>query len=425
MILNTLTGILNSIISVIAVAWWVVLPIALAFIFWEFWLQHIYIAYLRSVKWILLEIKVPAIIEKTPKAMEQIFAAVYGIYSFGLNFMQKYWEGRLKEDWISFELVGFSGGVHFYVRLPDSYRNLIESAVYSQYPDAEVQEANDYLDLFPRTLPNKIYDVWGTDYHLIRDSSYPIRTYEYYEEIKEEKRLDPIAAITEVMSKLKSDEAICLQIFVRPTGPDAGDDWKAAGEAVRDKLAGRKKPAPRGLPAIIFEFFKNLVIAPIEHPVWMEEPKQKEGPNPLLLMTPGEKEVLEAIEQKISKLGFRTNIRFLYIDKRDSFTRSNIAAVMSTFHQFGIQNLNGFRPNLDSITVVRGNIKYFKGTRTWFKKRRLWESYRRMYWPSKTSILNTEELATLYHFPATIVEAPLLRRVGAKKGEPPAGLPVE
>lgn len=357
--------------------------------------------------------------------MEQVFAAVYGIYSFGFKVLQKYLEGHLTEDWMSFELVGFAGGVHFYVRTPDSYRNLIESAIYSQYPDAEIHEAADYQELFPRTLPNKVYDIWGTDYHLIRSNSYPIRTYEYFEEAQEEKRLDPIAAITEAMSKLKNDEAIWIQIFASPTGADAGDDWKAESEALRDKLVGRKKPTKKGWPSIIFEFFKNLVIAPIEHPVWMEETKQKEGPNPLLLMTTGEKNVIEAIENKMSKLGFRTNIRFLYIDKRDSFTRSNIPAVMSTFHQFGDQTLNGFRPNLDTITIIRGNIKYFKKTRLWYKKRRLWESYRRMYWPRKTSILNTEELATIYHFPSIVVEAPLLRRLGAKKGEPPAGLPVE
>jgi hypothetical protein len=423
-VLNILEGILNSIISVIAVTWWIVLPLALAFAFWYFWLYYIYVSYLRSVKWVLLEVKIPAEIEKTPKAMEQIFAAVYGLYSFGFNFVQKYLEGRLKEDWISFELVGFAGGVHFYIRIPSVYRNLIESSIYSQYPDAEIHEAADYIDLFPRTLPNKVYDIWGTDYHLIRDHAYPIRTYEYFEAAQEEYRLDPISAVTEVMSKLKDDEAIFIQIFVSPTGPDAGDDWKKDGEAIRDKLVGRKKTEKRGLPAIIFEFFKNLVIAPVEHPTWMEEPKKEESAK-MLLLTPGEREVVEGVEKKISKLGFRTNIRFLYIDKRDSFTRSNIAAVMSTFHQFNTQNMNGFRPNLDTMTIVRGNVKYFKNTRTWYKKRRLWESFRRMYWPRKTSILNTEELATIYHFPSLVVEAPLLRRLGTKKGEPPPGLPVE
>ena len=42
-----------------------------------------------------------------------------------------------------------------------------------------------------------------------------------------------------------------------------------------------------------------------------------------------------------------------------------------------------------------------------------------------TIILNAEELATIYHFPALKVVTPALTRVLSKKGEPPAGLPVE
>lgn len=352
--------------------------------------------------------------------MEQIFAAIYGIYSFDFRLFQIYLEGHLREDWISFELVGFAGGVHFYIRTPNSYKNIVESAVYAQYPDAEVHEVPDYMDLFPRTLPNKTYDIWGTDYHLIRENAYPIKTYEYFEEIAPERRLDPIAAITEVMSKLKNDEMIAIQIFVSPTG----NAWKKEGEAIRDKLVGRKKPAPKTFAGVIHEFFMNLFHAPARPPVWAEEAK-KEDSNKLTAMTGGEKDVVEAIEKKISQLGFETNIRFVFIDKRTQFTRSHIGSVMATFHQFSTQNLNGFRPNVDTMTLIRGNVKMFKQTRLWYKKRRMWESYKRLYWPRRISILNIEELATIYHFPSIVVEAPLLRRLGAKKGEPPAGLPVE
>lgn len=400
------------------------MPVALFFIFWRLWLYYIYVTYLRGMKWVVLEVKVPSNIEKTPKAMEQVFAAIYGIYSFGFRLFQIYLEGHLTEDWISFELVGFAGGVHFYIRTPDAYKNIVESAVYSQYPDSEVREVPDYMDIYPRTLPNKTYDIWGTDYHLIRANAYPIRTYEYFEEIAPERRLDPIAAITEVMSKLKNDEMIAIQILVSPTGPDGGVDWKKDAEAVRDKLVGRKKPEPKSFSGAIHEFVMNLFHAPIRHPEWAEEQKKEEN-NKLLAMTGGEKDVVEAIENKISKLGFNANVRFVFIDKREQFTRSHIGAVMATFHQFTAQNLNGFRPNVDTMTIIRGNVKLFKSTRMWYRKRRLWESFKRMYWPRRTSVLNTEELATLYHFPTIVVEAPLLRRLGAKKGEPPAGLPTE
>jgi len=420
-----LQGILGSIAAVFAVTWWIILPIGMLFVFWKFWLYYIYYKYLHSYDWMLLEIKIPAVIEKTPKAMEQIFAAVYGIFSFGFTFRQKYIEGHLHEDWMSFELIGFAGGVHFYIRTPEGFRNLVESAVYSQYPDAEIQVAQDYLDLFPRTLPNKVYDIFGTDYHLVRDSAYPIRTYEFFEAVVDEHRLDPIAAITEAMSKLKNDEAIFIQIMARPMDPS----WKKSAEAVRDKIIGRKKsPEPKGAIANVGEFMKNLTLAPVQHPEWSGAPEKKEEKNLLMGLTPGEREVVEAIEKKMGKLVFESNIRFLYVDRRDSFTRSNIAAVMSTFHQYSAPHLNSFRPNVDSLTVVRGNLKLAKTRRTWYKKRRLWDAYVKKLWPrdpKKISVLNVEELATVFHFPSIVVEAPLLRRLGAKKGEPPASLPFE
>lgn len=435
MILEILQGILYSILSVFFAVWWVIIPLGLLFIFWQFWLYYIYVSYLRSQKWVILEIKIPQNIEKTPKAMEQIFSAVYQIYSFGLKIMEKYWDGKLAEDFVSFELVGQAGGVHFYVRIPARYRNILESAVYAQYPDAEIYEAEDYQNFWPKTLPNEIYDIAGSDYQLIKESAYPIQTYEYFEEAQKEKRLDPISTITEVMSRLKNDEALWLQIFVRPP---ADNFWKDEAEAVLDKILERKKPAaPLGFFGGIVHFIKNLVIAPIFYPSWPEAEQSKDKVNKLLFMTPGERNVIEAIENKISKNNFEINIRFLYIDRRDSFSPLNVAAMMSTFNQFNTQNMNGFMPKVRTFTLspagykglfgfLANNLKNLKKRILWYRKRHLWDFYKKLRWSrGKKPLLSTEELATLYHFPTMFVESPLLRRLGSKKGEPPAGLPVE
>src|SRR3989344_4110259 len=108
---TALYDILQSILRVFYAVWWLVIPLALMFIFWDFWLYYVYISYIRKQKWVVLEIKVPQGIEKTPKAMEQVFAAVYQIYSFGLKPVEKYWDGKLREDFMSFDIVGQSGGV--------------------------------------------------------------------------------------------------------------------------------------------------------------------------------------------------------------------------------------------------------------------------------------------------------------------------
>ena len=45
------------------------------------WRGYVEGLYLRSMTWTLLEIKVPKNISRTPKAMEQIFAALHGFQS--------------------------------------------------------------------------------------------------------------------------------------------------------------------------------------------------------------------------------------------------------------------------------------------------------------------------------------------------------
>lgn len=400
------------------------MPAALFFIFWELWVLYVRINFVRNIKWILLEIKIPKGVEKSPKAMEQVFAALHGTYSFGKRFMQKYWKGEV-EDWMTLELVGRAGGVYFYIRCPEIYRNLVESAIYSQYSDAEIYPTEDYIDLWPSVLPNKDWDIWGTDFVLSRPSAYPIRTYTYFEEPAKEKRLDPIAAITEVMSKLKENEAILFQLLIRPTS----DEWRKEALKIRDELIRRKKPVSRTLLGEIGAFIRNLFVALAEYPVWPGAPEEKPGTS-MLLLSPGEKDIVEGIENKISKVAFEAMLRFIYIDSRKSFTRANISAVIGALRQFSAANLNSLRPNPKTMTLVRG---LFKSRRLYARKRVLWDSYRLKRLPPRLSqppekqvpILNVEELATLYHFPSIIVEAPMLRPVIAKKGEPPIGLPVE
>ena len=173
MINGIFTNVGQSILAVFSLTWWVFLPLVLFSIFWEFWVYYVYVSYVRSQKWVLLHIRIPELVEKTPKAMEQVFASVYATYSFGLKFLEKYWEGKMVEDSTSFEILGINGGIYFQIRVLERYRNIIESAIYSQYPNAEITQGDDLVQLsFPKVLPNKVYDLWGTDYHLSKEDPY-------------------------------------------------------------------------------------------------------------------------------------------------------------------------------------------------------------------------------------------------------------
>ena len=410
------------------VSWWIILPVILFFIFSNFWLASVRRDYVKAMKWVFLEIKIPGNVLKTPKAMENIFTALHSIYGSDPDWEDVHFHGKVL-SWYSFEMVGYAGGVSFYVRAPESTRNLIESAVYSEYPDAEIVPADDYVNFMPNVLPNDIYDIWGNEYILAKDNSYPIQTYPYFEANVEEQRLDPISAITEVMSKLKEGEAIWLQYLMRPVG----DKWKKEGEEIRDKMYARKKADEKdsflmGIINGFFEFLLNLLKGFLEPPTWADGKKPSEDKGKTVTLSPGERNVLEAIENKISKFGFETAIRFVYIDKKDEFTQLNVAAVSGAFKQFGTQDKNSFKMVSETKTSVTGALlttkSWFRKNKIYIRKRAIYDAYRSRRFPKDHSILCTEELATIFHFPLATVGAPMLRRVETRKGEPPSNLPI-
>ncbi len=142
--------------------WWFVLPLIGLLILWEAWLLHLHWKWVTHIKWKILEIKVPKNILKTPKAMEQIFAAAHAPYTYGISPYRKYWLGQ-EEYWMIFELIAKAGETHFYLRVPAEFRNMMESAIYAAYPEAEITEADDYLDEMPHILPNETFDVNGLE----------------------------------------------------------------------------------------------------------------------------------------------------------------------------------------------------------------------------------------------------------------------
>jgi len=412
-----LQPILNIVLGFWCEFWWLILPPLLIIIFPLVWMYYIRQKYIKNIKWTTLSLTIPREILKTPKAMEQLFAGLHGIKSAG-NWQEQHFQGKVQE-WISFEISGINGSIYYFIRTPEKYKNLIQSLIYAQYPEIEITESEDYTRYFPPHLPNKDYDLWGTEYYLGKENCYPLRTYLYFEDIKEEKRIDPLANLFEWLSQLKDGEAIWIQLLIKPIG----DDWKKEGDKIVNKLLGKSEPKKAGtFSQFWIDFFDNLLQAPIRPPVWSEE---KSGDNKLpskaQFLSPGEKEVVEAIEHKIAKIGFEGGIRAIYLAKTDIFSKINVSAIHAYFRQFNTQNLNELKPNKAITTVID---YYFKKRRENLRKMKVYRNYRKRRLTYKLSVFNIEELATLYHFPIKTVEAPTFERIESRKGAPPAYLPI-
>jgi len=396
---------------------WVILPFFL-FVAWKnFWIEYIQKTYVAGADWITLELKIPHEVERTPKAMEQVFAGLHSIKK-SANFKERYWDGKHQLH-ISMEIVGNAGAIHFFIRTPKSYQTLIESQIYSQYKDAEIEVVDDYAWNLPDSIPDEKYDLWGTELIFTKEDAYPIRTYRHFEEpLTEKKFIDPLSALAEVLGRLKAGEQIWIQYIIKPT---LDERWQAEGKRLVDKLMGKEATASSsGIIEEIFQFFYDMVAV-----LWGEfakETKKEEKKQPVIKqeLSPGTKEIVGALEESISKHGFESGIRIIYIAKTDVFDIANIPAVLGAFKQFSTYHLNGFKPN----SKVSPSVDYvFKKTREYIRKRKLYHAARFRFLVKKKLVLNTEELATIYHVPSKVLEVPMLPRIPAKKVEPPTELP--
>src|SRR4030042_3557792 len=385
--------VLKTLFSFVFDIGWIWLPIVLAVAFFETWMYYIRRVYWQGIDWKLLEIRPPRDVERTPKIMEQVIAGFWGIFGTVATKYHKYFKGVM-QDYLSLEIVGIDGQIHFFIRGAAKFRNLIESQVYSQYPQAEIKEADDYVHNIPSDIPNKNWDIWGARMKMSKSDVYPIRTYMQHIDIIARPTsppfIDPLAGLMEVMSKLKQGEQIWIQIAIRPVA----DDWVKKSEKEVESLMAQAKPSavPTEAGAVV----------------------------PLQMLSPGQRETISGIEMKAAKKGYEAKVQFGYMGRREHFAMPNVGAIMGLFNQFASLNANGLRP--DAVTTTKANY-LFARQRKIFKQRRLIRLLKtRSFW-EKGYILNIEELASLFHFPTTSVKAPMTPWLETKKAQPPMGLP--
>jgi len=406
--------------------WWLFLFLVLlrpARYLYRFFIQERWDA---TIKRIVLEIKLPKEVLKPISAMDQVFADLHGIHDIA-TWRESWIEGVFQLG-LSLEIVSNGGEIHFYIRAPEAWRNFIESNIYSQYPETEISLVDDYTKAIPHDIPNKEWDLYGADFINTKDEIYPIKTYLQFEtekEALEEKRRDPLANLLEGLTTLRPGEQFWLQIIAKPVlGKDK--PWQAKGKELVDKLA--KRPAKEKPKPMIQEATEILIFGKTAE----KEEKKEEIIPPEFKLTPGEREVLAAVEAKLAKFGYDCNCRFLYLGKRDVFFKANTKVGYGFFKEISTENLGGLKPWSKTMTKVKSVPWWFLDKRRYYlRQRRMLRYYTQRLatlWPRPggTYVLNTEELATLYHLPGEIV-APArgVPRVEAKKGGPPMELPVE
>lgn len=406
---------------------WVIIVYLAWVMFKGLWMEHKTTEFTLKKNWVYLAIDIPRLHEQTPRAVENLFAHLAGAHS-PATWTEKWFEGKT-QDTISVEIVSIGGHTQFIIRTTRNLRDMIEASVYAQYPDAEITEVEDYTLRVPSNYPDREWEMFGTEMIPVKPDPYPLRTYPEFEDKVSGELKDPMAVFLENMSRIGPNEQIWYQIVLTPIDQK---DFRTKGELLVKKITGQKIVVKESL-------LEKAVGLPIKAASMLIEgsgilgetaPTKKKEENPLmtrmLQMTPGERKVVEAVENKISKLVFNAKIRFLYIAKKEAFAKGRVVMpFIGAIKQFNTNDLQSLKPETKKVGMNSG-LWFFKAQRNNARKRRFMQMYRRRSnWAGTPNwCMNIEELATMWHFPISIqTRATQLKKTEFKRAEPPLNLP--
>lgn len=307
----------------------------------------------------LLQVALPRDNEIKIDAAEQLFTSLVAVGKPGGRFRRK------NPPHLSFEIVGMPGDIRFYISVPNKFRDFVEKQINGAYPDAEIAAVDD------PSSKNKEDSLAGSEYNIFSENgkvafaSLRLKSVNY-KPIKVFKDLpvDPLSSVTSILAKMNPGEGAAIQMIISP----ASDNWKKAG---KEYLSTTKKTEA----------------------------------NPETAKYSADAKELEGIENKIGKPGFNAVIRIVVSSSTEETAKAHLENIVNAFTQYSSQN--SFTKNmlrLKGAFLTDFIYRYFP----------MW---------GQTSVLTSEELATIYHFPNKAVSTPGIFWVSAKRAPVPANVP--
>ncbi len=409
----------------------------LGYLAFKMWVHYIRQDFISGIEFSVLEIIPPRDVLRSPKAMELFLTnALYHWSNKGGR--EEYWQGAVW-FWFSLEIASIEGQVHFYIRTPSRIKGLIETQMYAQYPQAQVREVEDYTLAVDEISDRGSWKAWGCEFKLKKPEAWPIKTYVDFgldKDPDEELKIDPISPIIEFFGSLQKGEQAWMQVVITPTKKT----WKTRGTwfGRHDWVDESRREMERWLAPY----------TRIQKGIDGGEAKEIRPPDAY-------KNALTSMNAKTGKLGFETGIRVVYVAKKEAFQMNNRRNIRLIFRQYSRPDCNELeRFNSAQGDALGSSIWPLTPEQVQTLADRMVHEYReraffhlplrhhllaetnlpwiiktilkRFYLPyfhHQTYVLNTEEIATLWHFPGQILKVPTLERIESKEASPPTNLP--
>lgn len=329
--------------------------------------------------------------ELGPIVAEQILATFHGIKT---------------SEQISVEIAHIDQQICFYIAFPKRLRHLVEGQIYAQYPDVEIEEVEDYA----RNLSSRLVrHAAGLELRLSDPDFDPIKRYPQFEDKITGIQVDPMAGITAALTKVHHpQDQVWVQIVFRPLP----SHWRMRYLRCAWILNKRRFSGIEFLQDFFARAFCvrktwiRVLFFPLYFFFWIDSlfsGELEEGTS-----KSHERETADSARMdKIVKLLYDVNIRVVYapfVPGDGDAVQSKFREIAGAFKQFDIPYLNSLKP--------RRRVRDFQTL-----------DFYRMRWIEKPFVLNSEELATLWHLPNKLVQTPLISWARSRKLEPPPDLP--
>jgi len=314
---------------------------------------------------------------------EEVLSQAQVMYNIIASTATKGFKSRMYgQRHISFEIVAHEGLVHYYAVVPVSLVEMIQQAVAAAYPSARLEEVSERNIFNPA---GRMSGTIGGEFTLKKDFAYPIATYQ-------ESKRDAARALLNALSGASREDGVGIQILIRP----AADGWAQAAQAQADairKNKGKKTGA-------------TTVMSGVMEALWKPPQSQEVKPEDKQLSSV-EQSTVDAIDDKTRYPGYETLIRVVASSNTAARSQALLNNVVAAFSLFDSARHNGFK------FAIAKDIDEFV------------TAYIFRFFPQAVTqnILNTVELATIFHLPnQNAIPTSQVQRQAAKQVDGPTQL---
>ncbi|MDB5177720.1 MAG: hypothetical protein JWO61_103 [Candidatus Saccharibacteria bacterium] len=265
---------------------------------------------------------------------------------------------------LSFEIVAKDGLVLYYAVVPVVLVDVVRQAIAAAYPSARLEEVQEH-NIFSEA--GKLSGTIGGEFTLKKDYIYPIATYQ-------ESKRDAARALLNALSSASREDGIGVQMLLRP----AHTGWTKRSVSTAERIVKDKGIKKSGIGGMIGP--KDLMEALWKPPESKGDPAKPDEKQ----LSSLDQQTVEALQEKTRYPGYEILIRVVVSSNTATRSQTLLKNVVAAFSLLDSPTYNGFK------FAVSRNIE------------ELVTAYIFRFFPQGVThnILNSIELATLFHLPS-------------------------